>query len=37
MLSGVALLLGRRPALAGICLGAACGCNYLAVFVRLPP
>jgi hypothetical protein len=28
----VALLLGRRPLLAGACLGAACGCNYLAVF-----
>jgi hypothetical protein len=32
-LGGVALLLGRRPALAGVCLGAACCCNYLAVFV----
>jgi hypothetical protein len=32
-LGGVALLGMRRPVLAGICLGAACGCNYLAVFV----
>ena len=32
-LSGVSLLLGRRPVLAGLCLGAACACNYLAVFV----
>jgi hypothetical protein len=32
ILSGVALLLGRQPALAGFCLGAACGYNYLAVF-----
>ena len=32
ILSGMALLIGRKPALAGICLGAACGCNYLAVF-----
>jgi hypothetical protein len=32
-LGGVALLLGRRPLLAGACLGAACCCNYLAVFV----
>jgi hypothetical protein len=32
-LAGCALLLGRRPLLAGICLGAACCCNYLAVFV----
>ena len=32
-LSGVALLLGRRRALAGLCFGAACCCNYLAVFV----
>jgi hypothetical protein len=31
-LSGVTLLLGRRPVLAGVCLGAACCCNYLAVF-----
>jgi hypothetical protein len=31
-LSGVLLLLGRRPVLAGACLGAACCCNYLAVF-----
>jgi hypothetical protein len=31
-LSGVTLLLGRRPFLAGACLGAACCCNYLAVF-----
>ena len=33
MLCGIALLLGRRPIVAGICLGAACCCNYLAVFV----
>jgi hypothetical protein len=32
-LCGVALLLGRRPILAGISLGAACCCNYLAAFV----
>jgi hypothetical protein len=32
-LGGVTLLLGRRPVLAGLCLGAACCCNYLAVFV----
>ena len=32
-LGGVALLLGRRFVLAGVCLGAACCCNYLAVFV----
>jgi hypothetical protein len=32
-LCGVALLLGRRPVLAGVCLGAACSANYLAVFV----
>jgi hypothetical protein len=32
-LCGVALLLWRRPLLAGACLGAACCCNYLAVFV----
>jgi Dolichyl-phosphate-mannose-protein mannosyltransferase len=32
-LFGVNLLLGRRPLLAGACLGAACCCNYLAVFV----
>ncbi|HEY4173188.1 MAG TPA: hypothetical protein VGM42_09180, partial [Rhodopila sp.] len=32
-LGGVTLLLGRRPVLAGVCLGAACCCNYLAVFV----
>ncbi|HEY1412948.1 MAG TPA: glycosyltransferase family 39 protein, partial [Rhodopila sp.] len=32
-LCGVSLLLGRRPVLAGLCLGAACACNYLAVFV----
>jgi hypothetical protein len=32
-LCGIALLLGRRPMLAGISLGAACCCNYLAVFV----
>jgi hypothetical protein len=31
--AGVALLLGRRPVLAGVMLGAACCCNYLAVFV----
>lgn len=32
-LGGATLLLGRRPLLAGLCLGAACCCNYLAVFV----
>ena len=32
ILAGFALLIGRKPALAGLCLGAACGCNYLAVF-----
>jgi hypothetical protein len=32
-LGGVALLLGRRQLLAGVCFGAACCCNYLAVFV----
>lgn len=32
-LSGVALLLARRGILAGVCFGAACCCNYLAVFV----
>nr|WP_294564750.1 hypothetical protein [uncultured Rhodopila sp.] len=32
-LAGVTLLLGRRPVPAGVMLGAACGCNYLAVFV----
>jgi hypothetical protein len=31
-LGGTALLLARRPVLAGVCLGAACCCNYLAVF-----
>jgi hypothetical protein len=34
-LCGVALLLGRRPLLAGACLGAACCCNYLAAFVAV--
>jgi Dolichyl-phosphate-mannose-protein mannosyltransferase len=32
-LCGVVLLFGRRPLLAGACLGAACCCNYLAVFI----
>jgi hypothetical protein len=32
-LAGVALLLVRRFVIAGVCLGAACCCNYLAVFV----
>jgi hypothetical protein len=32
-LCGVALLLGQRSLLAGVCFGAACCCNYLAVFV----
>ena len=32
-LAGVTLLLGRRAVAAGVMLGAACGCNYLAVFV----
>jgi hypothetical protein len=32
-LCGVVLLFGRRRWLAGACLGAACCCNYLAVFV----
>ena len=35
LLCGVASLLGRRPMLAGVCLGAACCCNYLAVFVAV--
>ncbi len=34
-LAGVALLLGRRPLWAGAMFGAACGCNYLAVFVAV--
>jgi hypothetical protein len=34
-LLGVTLLLRRRPLLAGACLGAACCCNYLAVFVAV--
>lgn len=34
-LAGVALLLSRRPLLAGVCFGAACCCNYLAVFVAV--
>ena len=34
-LCGVVLLIGRRPLLAGACLGAACCCNYLAVFVAM--
>ena len=34
-LCGIALLLGRRGWLAGLCLGAACCCNYLAVFVAV--
>ena len=32
-LCGLVLLLRRRPLLAGLSLGAACCCNYLAVFV----
>jgi Dolichyl-phosphate-mannose-protein mannosyltransferase len=32
-LFGVVFLLGGRQVLAGVCLGAACCCNYLAVFV----
>jgi hypothetical protein len=32
-LSGVVMLLGGRRVLAGVCLGAAWCCNYLAVFV----
>lgn len=32
LLAGVLLLLHRRPALAGVPLGAACACNYLASF-----
>jgi hypothetical protein len=32
-LGGVALLLARRPVLAGVAFGIACGCNDLAVFV----
>ncbi len=32
-LCGVVFLLGGRQVLAGVCLGAACCCNYLAVFV----
>ncbi len=34
-LCGVALLLARRPLLAGLAFGIACGCNYLAVFVAI--
>jgi hypothetical protein len=34
-LAGVTLLLSRRPVLAGICLGAACCANYLALFVAV--
>jgi hypothetical protein len=34
-LGGIALLLGRRSWLAGLCLGAACSCNYLAAFVAM--
>ncbi len=34
-LCGVCLLPGRHRVLAGICLGAACCCNYLAVFVSV--
>lgn len=34
-LCGVALLFERRPLLAGACLGAACCCNYLAVFAAV--
>ena len=33
ILCGLALLLRRRPLLAGLSLGAACCCNYLAVFI----
>ena len=31
-LGGAALLLRRRTVIAGLCFGAACACNYLAVF-----
>jgi Dolichyl-phosphate-mannose-protein mannosyltransferase len=34
-LAGMALLLARRPVLAGVAFGLACGCNYLAVFVAM--
>ena len=34
-LCGFALLLARRPLLAGLAFGIACGCNYLAVFVAI--
>ncbi len=34
-LGGVALLLHNRAVLAGVCLGAACCCNYLAVFAAI--
>lgn len=34
-LGGVSLLLARRPMLAGVAFGMACGCNYLAVFIAL--
>lgn len=34
-LAGIALLLARRPVLAGVAFGVACGCNYLAVFVGM--
>lgn len=33
ILGGIALLFTQRPLLAGLSLGAACCCNYLAVFV----
>ena len=35
ILCGAALVLRRRPLLAGVCLGAACCCHYLAVFVAV--
>ena len=34
-LGGVSLLLARRPMLAGVAFGMACGCNYLAVFIAV--
>lgn len=34
-LGGVSLLLARRPMLAGLAFGMACGCNYLAVFIAV--
>jgi hypothetical protein len=35
LLCGITLQIARRPLLAGVCLGAACCCNYLALFVTV--